>query len=106
MSSYFKSDRMTMFTLLQFLDGRNVQLGKSVGTKIGLATTEKLAFHGSTPIIQSASANQAALSLDVTLTGANTIDRAAVEANFTSIETLANQLRTDLINKGIIKGSA
>ena len=106
MGAFFKSDRVTFYKLVQMLDGRNFQLGTSVGTNIGLSASAKFAFHGATPVIKSASGNQAALSLDVDVTGGNTVDKAAIDANFTSIQTLVNQLRTDLINKGLIKGSA
>lgn len=47
-----KSDRYTFEKNLQLLDGRNIQLALSTGTKIGTAGTQKLAFYGSTPIIR------------------------------------------------------
>src|SRR3990167_4985961 len=86
---------------LQLLDSRNIIVGETTGSKIGTSTSQKIAFHGSSPVIQSASANQAVLSLDVDVTGADTVDKAAINTNFTNIQTLVNQLRTDLINKGL-----
>ena len=47
-----KSDRYTVSKAMQFTDGRNIQLGLSTGTKIGTASTQKLAFLGATPIAQ------------------------------------------------------
>lgn len=87
-------------------DAKNIILDTTTGTKIGTATSQKLGFWNVTPIIQPASANQAALSLDVDVTGADTVDKAAINTNFTNIQTLVNQLRSDLVAAGIIKGSA
>ena len=49
-----KSDHYTFEKGIQMLDGRNVQLGKGTGTKIGTATDQKLAFFGDTPVDQPA----------------------------------------------------
>ena len=46
------SDRYTFQKHLQFLDGRNIQAGRSVGTKIGTAADQKIGFFGKTPIVQ------------------------------------------------------
>lgn len=78
----------------------------STGTKIGTATSQKLALWNATPIIQPAHADQAVLSLDVDVTGSDTVDKAAINANFSALQTLVNRLRTDLIAVGVIKGSA
>lgn len=56
--------------------------------------------------IAKASADQAVLALDVDVTGADTVDKAAINTNFTAIQTLVNQLRSDLIAAGVIKGAA
>lgn len=37
---------------IQLLDGRNLQLGKTTGTKIGLSSSEKIGLWGTTPVIQ------------------------------------------------------
>ena len=37
---------------LQIFDGRNIQVGRGTGTKLGTATDQKIAFHGKTPVIQ------------------------------------------------------
>lgn len=37
---------------LTFIDGNNVILGTSTGTKIGTATNQKLGFYNSTPVVQ------------------------------------------------------
>lgn len=60
----------------------------AAGYKIGTAVTQKVGFFGVTPVVQQASASQAA----------------ATDA--TTVITLANALRTALLNIGIIKGAA
>lgn len=42
------------------LDGVNLALGSTTGTKFGTATTQKLAFWNTTPVVQPAAAGQAA----------------------------------------------
>lgn len=37
---------------IQILNGKHISLGGSVGTIIGTSATQKLAFHGATPVIQ------------------------------------------------------
>lgn len=106
LQEFLASDRYIFHKLVQFLDGRNIQIGRANGSQIGTATDQKIAFHGATPVIQSASANQAQLSLTLDVTGGDTVNITNVNANFTNIQTLLNQLRSDLINKGLIKGSA
>lgn len=100
-----RSDRYTVHKKLQFLDGRNVQTGLTTGTIIGTTVTEKLGFWGKAPVIQPTHANQAALSLDTDVTGGSTVDKTAIDNNFSAIQTLVNQLRSDLVSAGIIKGS-
>lgn len=60
----------------------------AAGYKIGTATSQKVGFFAATPVVQQASANQAA----------------ATDA--TTVITLANALRTALVNLGLIKGAA
>src|SRR3990167_8084793 len=54
-----KSDRYTFSKLIQILDGRNIQLGQTTGTKIGTSATDKLGFYNKTPIIQRSGSAQA-----------------------------------------------
>lgn len=49
------SDRYVFQKNLQLMDGRNIQLARGTGTKIGTATDQKLAFYGETPVVQAAS---------------------------------------------------
>lgn len=87
-------------------DAKNFATGTTTGSIVAATTAQKLGFWGKTPIVQPASANQAALALDVDVTGADTVDKAAINTNFTAIQTLLNQIRSDLVAAGNIKGSA
>jgi len=48
------SDRFMFDKTLQIGDGKNIQLGRTNGTKFGLSTSELLAFYGTTPVNQPA----------------------------------------------------
>jgi hypothetical protein len=52
LNAYELSDRFMMNKTFQLMDGRNIQLGKSTGTKIGTATDQKLSLFGVTPVAQ------------------------------------------------------
>lgn len=60
----------------------------ATGMKILASASNKCAFHGSTPVIQRASANQ------------------AICTDAASVIVLANELRAALVEKGLIKGAA
>ena len=68
---------------IQLLDGRNIILGSSSGTKIGTATTQKMGFFNKTPATQPTN-------------GANLTNNAAsggtddTIANYTDLATYAN----------------
>lgn len=53
-----------------------------------------------------ASANQAAVTPSTDFTGADTVSKATVLAAVQAVETLVNQIRSDLVTANIIKGSA
>lgn len=71
------------------------------GMMVGLSAAEKLAFHGATPVVQPASAAQAAVSA-----GALNSGDAGTDTVIGEIRTLANRLRLDLVTLGLIKGAA
>lgn len=100
----FKSDRYVFEKLVQLLDGRNIQTGLTTGTKIGTATTQKIAFHNSTPVIQRTGAAQAS----VATTAATSTNPwgYTTQAQADAIVTLVNELRATMVEKGLIKGSA
>jgi hypothetical protein len=86
---------------LTVTNGKHFQFGYSAGSKLGSDPSEKLALWGATPIVQPASANQAA----VTQTAGATYT-ATEQAMLNAMKTLVNQLRADLVAAGVIKGSA
>jgi hypothetical protein len=94
-------------------DTFNVVLATGTGTKIGTAAGQKLGFYNATPVVQPAGANQAALTnstggtADGTLAAVSgTGDDADINNNFTELHTLLNEIRTALVNLGLIKGAA
>ena len=52
LGSLLKSDRYLIERMMQFNDGKNIQLGKTTGTKLGTETTQKLGFYNATPIVR------------------------------------------------------
>jgi len=100
-------------------DAVHLVLGTATGSIIAATTAQKLGFWGKTPIVQPAAALQAALvnstggGQDGTLqnvTGAGSLAAAASGAacnnNFTDIYALLTEIRTALVNAGLMKGSA
>lgn len=79
----------------------------AVGLQIGGTASEKVGFFGATPADQPASANQAAVTFE-TVGNVQTNNSATVQItnNFSTIITLVNQIRTDLVELGLQKGSA
>jgi hypothetical protein len=71
------------------------------GAMFGLTSSDKVGFFGTTPCDQPASSNQAAVTAITTTHSTTTIT--AVVVNLT---TLLNQIRTDLVELGLIKGEA
>jgi hypothetical protein len=106
----------TPASLLHLADAGHVTVGTTTGTKFGTATNQKLGFFNATPIVQPASADQAALtnSTGGTANGTlsavgntSTADQAAViNDNFTELFRLQNEMRTALVSLGLIKGAA
>ncbi len=56
--SLLKTDRYTFERLVQFADGRNIQVGVGTGTQIGTSPAQKIGFLGSSPIIQQTASSQ------------------------------------------------
>ncbi len=72
------------------------------GTVMGLSSTEKIGFYGATTVVQPSSASQAAVTTSVTTTATTT----ALATDVAALIVLANQLRAELVELGLIKGSA
>jgi len=54
LQTLFATDRFTFQKNIQIFDGRNIQLGRTNGTKIGTATDQKIGFYGVDPVDQPA----------------------------------------------------
>jgi len=103
---------------LVLADAANISAGTTSGTKIGTATAQKLGFWNATPIIQPASAAQAALTDSTGGTASTTLaaitagaayaqaDMTAVKNAIASLANLLGATRTALVNSGIMKGAA
>jgi hypothetical protein len=97
--------RMTITSgTITIADATNIAFNATTGSKLGTATTDKIAFHNSTPVAQRAGAAQAAVST----TGSTNITPYGftTSAQADAIVTLVNELRAALVEKGIIKGSS
>ena len=84
-------------------EGKNIIAGTTTGTKIGTAITQKIAFYNSTPIVQRANAVQAAAPAGGAGAAEGAYDTAA---HRDAAIALLNEIRTVLVNLGLIKGSA
>jgi len=76
--------------------------GRPDGTVVGRTSTEKIGFYGTTPVVQPASASQAAVSSAQTTTATTT----ALASDVDALIVLTNQLRAELVSLGLIAGSA
>lgn len=92
---------------------KNNALSTTVGTRIGTVNNQLLGFWGVTPVVQPAGANQAALTDSTTGTaGASlvaaggTYTAANINNNFATLNRLVAEMRTALVNTGVIKGAA
>ena len=91
-------------TTLTLSDAINIAVNTGTGTKIGTATTQKLSLWNATPVIQPASANQAAVA---TTAATNAVPYGyTTQAQADGIVTLLNEIRSALVTIGAIKGAA
>lgn len=104
LTSLIRSDRFTFEKLIQLLDGRNIQVGITTGTKIGTTTTQKIGFYNTTPVAQRSGAAQAAVA--TTAATQTSPWGYTTQAQADAIVTLVNELRAAMVAIGIIKGSA
>lgn len=71
------------------------------GRQVGASAAHKLGFYGATPVTQPTSSSQAAVTATVTTTQTTT----TLKADLAACVTLVNQLRSELVTLGLIKGS-
>lgn len=75
----------------------------AAGMQFGKAATDKIGFYGATPVAQPASAAQAAAPAGGTGATAGAYDTAA---HRDALIALVNEIRSCLVNAGLMKGSA
>lgn len=86
LANLIRLDRYTFQKTIQIMDDRNIQLGLTTGTKIGTATTQKLAFYGETPVDQPATVSDAA-------TQGGTYNQANVQSIADAVNTIIDRLQ-------------
>ena len=85
------------------LGDNNIVAGTTTGVKVGTAITQKLGFYNATPIVQPAAAAQAAV---VTTGATDSTPFGYTEAQANAIVALVNEMRSVLVNLGLMKGAA
>lgn len=79
----------------------HVSDGRPDGTMIGQdATTDKVGFYNTTPVVQPTTSAQAAWTASTTTQTTTTL-----ETDIAALGVLTNAIRTALVAQGIIKGS-
>lgn len=84
------SDRYVVSRTLQLQDGRNVQLGKGAGTKMGTETTQKLGFFNATPVVRRSA-----------ISAPSSPGSSYAQAEAQSAVTAINSIRQALIDLGL-----
>lgn len=84
----------------QYLDNNYQADGTVLGQS---ATSSKVGFFAATPVVQPTSASQAAVTTEAATTGAATYGLTSAQMN--GVVRLLNQIRSDLVTLGLIKGS-
>jgi UDP-N-acetyl-D-mannosaminuronic acid transferase (WecB/TagA/CpsF family) len=82
---------------------RQLSDARTDGQKLGQSATDKVAFHGATPVVQRSGAAQAAVSTTASTTTTPAGYATTTQAN--AIVTLVNELRAAMVEKGIIAGA-
>lgn len=82
---------------IQYIDDLNTD-----GTVVGQTAAALVAFHGATPVAQASGSAQAA----VVTTTPTTSAYGYTLAQATAVLTLLNEIRSVLVAKGLMKGSA
>lgn len=83
-------------------DENQLSDGRPAGTMLGQNSTDKVGFYGTTTAVQPSSASQAAAAATTTTTATTT----ALQTDLDALRVLTNQLRTELVVLGLIKGAA
>ena len=76
--------------------------GRPDGCQVGQNSSDKVGFYGTSPATQPASASQAAVTATITSTAVLT--QVATQASANTV--LLNQIRSELVTLGLLKGEA
>jgi hypothetical protein len=76
------------------------------GTRLGQATSDLIAFHGSTPISQRASASLSATLSNFAHTGASLVAAQTLSAGYAGLVDAVTEIRAMLVAYGLHKGGA
>lgn len=77
--------------------------GNTDGTTLGQSASDKISFYGVTPVVRRAGSAQAAVPTTAA-TASSPYGYSEAQAN--AIVTLVNEMRTVLVNAGLMKGAA
>jgi hypothetical protein len=115
MSTLYQIDQETattvsaadQFPMYKTSTGRTMKAsGAAIRTYVlGTVSTETLGFFGATSVAQPTSSNQAAATNSNAVSVSATQWAYATSTQANSIVTLVNQIRSDLVTLGLIKGS-
>ena len=87
-------------TETQFIDGRNIQTGKTIGTQIGTESDQMLGFFGTTPVVQPSGTGETSGFTAGAGTGVN--DDSTFTGNVGATAYRVNDIVKALKNTGII----
>jgi len=97
LSGFNLVDRYEFQKHLQLLNGRNISVGRSVGTILATEADQKLGLYGTTPVIQGTAISAPSIS-----NVSGTPDDSTINSNFGQNETAINDIRGALSDIGII----
>jgi hypothetical protein len=83
---------------LHFADAANMAFDTTTGTKIGTATSQKIGFWNTTPVIQQSHIADATTQ---DLAGTDTVDETKLESDLSGIVSTINSILTTLETVGI-----
>jgi hypothetical protein len=85
---------------------RQLSDGDDAGTVLGQSTTDLIAFHGSTPTSQRASATLSATLSNFAHTGSSLATAATFSTSYAALVDAVTEIRTMLVAYGLHKGGA